>query len=110
MKNLGIAAFRQEDYPEAAAALRVAAPAESQDLSLRAMLGMALFNTNAFADAAQAFTPLGDNAFRDPRIAYTWAISLIKTNQYQPASDILEKLQAEQSSTETSAAHCAGLE
>ena len=88
MKNLGIAAFRQEDYPEAAAALRVAAPAEPQDLSLRAMLGMALFNTNAFADAAQAFTPLGDNAFRDPRIAYTWAISLIKSNQYQPASDI----------------------
>ena len=101
MKNLGIAAFRQEDYPEAAAALRVAAPAESQDLSLRAMLGMALFNTNAFADAAQAFTPLGDNAFRDPRIAYTWAISLIKSNQYQPASNILDKLQAEQSSTET---------
>ncbi len=101
MRNLGIAAFRQEDYPEAAGALGVAASAEPQDLSLRAMLGMALFNTNSFAEAAQAFTPMGENAFRDPRIAYAWAISLIKTNQYQPASNILEKLQAQQSSTDT---------
>ena len=100
MRNLGIAAFRQEDYPEAVSALRIEVPAEPQDLSLRAMLGMALFNTNSFAEAAQAFTPLGDNAFRDPRIAYAWAISLIKTNQYQPASTVLEKLQTQQSSTE----------
>jgi tetratricopeptide (TPR) repeat protein len=79
----------------------VAVQAEPRDPSLRAMLGMALFNTNSFAEAAQAFTPLAENAFRDPRIAYTWAISLIKTNQYQPASDILNKLEAQQSSTET---------
>ncbi len=100
MRNLGIAAFRQEDYPEAVSALRIEVPAEPQDLSLRAMLGMSLFNTNSFAEAAQAFTPLGDNAFRDPRIAYAWAISLIKTNQYQPASTVLDKLQTQQSSTE----------
>jgi tetratricopeptide (TPR) repeat protein len=101
MRNLGIAAFRQEDYPEAASALRVAVSAEPQVLSLRAMLAMALFNTNSFTEAAQAFSPMRDNAFSDPRLAYAWAISLIKTNQYQPASNILEKLQAQQSSTDT---------
>ena len=101
MRNLGMAAMRQEDYPEAARALRIAVQAEPQDMTLNAMLGMALFNTGSFADAARAFTPLGESAFRDPRIAYTWAVSLIKTNQYQPASKILERLQAEQTSTET---------
>ena len=101
MRNLGMAAMRQEDYPEAAKALRVAVQSEPQDLTMRAMLGMALFNTNSFTDAAQAFSPIGDNAFRDPRIAYAWAISLVKTNQYQLASAILEKLQAQQSSTDT---------
>ena len=101
MRNLGMAAMRQEDYPEAARALRVAVQTEPQDMALHAMAGMALFNTASFADAAQAFAPLGENVFRDPRIAYTWAVSLIKTNQYEQASKILERLQAEQSSTET---------
>lgn len=101
MRNLGLAAVRQEDYVDAARALRVAVQDDPQDASLRAMLGMSLFNSNAFAEAAQAFAPLGDAVLRDPRIAYTWALAAIKSNQYSQASNLLEKLQEQQTSTDT---------
>jgi tetratricopeptide (TPR) repeat protein len=93
MRNLGLAADRVSDYPEAVRALRGVVAANPHDQLARTVLGSALFSTNAFAEAAQVFAPLGDSALQEPGVAYAWAVSLIKLNRFQQAGALLDKLE-----------------
>jgi tetratricopeptide (TPR) repeat protein len=101
MRNLGMAAARVEDYAECARALRPVVAAAPQDALARSMLGVALFTTNSFAEAADVFAPLGDSALERPELAYSWATSLVRVNRYPEASALLDKLEARPISPET---------
>ncbi|HVO59325.1 MAG TPA: tetratricopeptide repeat protein [Terriglobales bacterium] len=101
MRNMGMAAARLEDYPECVRALRPVLAADPTDTLVRSMLGMALFTTNSFAEAADALGPLGDSALERPELAYAWAASLVKINRYPEAGALLDKLEARPLSPET---------
>lgn len=93
MRNIGMAAMRVPDYPEAARALRLVLATDPHDQVVRSLLGTALYSTHSFAEAARVLTPLGDSALREPELAYAWADSLIKTTQFPQATVLLDKLE-----------------
>jgi tetratricopeptide (TPR) repeat protein len=90
-RNLGFAAFRMQNYPEAIRALNRALQSNPADAPVRAMLGSAYFANEDFAKAAQAISPLGARAMHDPVLGYTWAASLVRIGDLQQASQILEE-------------------
>lgn len=94
MRNTGLAALKLGDNHEAARALRIASEKDPQDQLSHAMLGMALFSTHEFSDAAKAFNGIGNAVYRDPRMAYAWAFSLVRSNDPQKAVEVLNKLAA----------------
>lgn len=95
MRNIGMAAVRLSDYPEAVRALRPIVSANPNDQLARSLLGTALYSTHSFAEAVQVFTPLGDFALREPELAYAWAASLIATTQFPKATSLLDRLETQ---------------
>ena len=93
MRNIGMAAVRLSNYPEAVRALRPVLAGDPHDQVVRSLLGTALYSTHNFAEAARVFTPLGDSALQEPELAYAWADSLIKTTQFLQATALLDKLE-----------------
>jgi tetratricopeptide (TPR) repeat protein len=101
MRNLGLAAARLSDYREAARALRPVVSSNPSDTVARSMLGLALFSTDAYREAADAFALLGDSALERPELAYAWASSLVRINQFGPAAALLEKMEQQKLAPET---------
>ncbi len=101
MRNIGMAAVRLSDYPEAVRALRPVVAAAPGDKVARSVLAMSQFATSAFAEAVQTFTPLGDAVWDQPELAYAWAASLVKINKYPDATALLDKLEKQQLPSET---------
>ena len=95
MRNIGLAALRLGDNDEAARAFRVAVTKDPNDVQARAMLAISLYSAHKYADAAEAFGEVGDNVYRDPRMAYAWAYSLAKINDPQKTVEVLGKLTAQ---------------
>jgi tetratricopeptide (TPR) repeat protein len=92
MRNIGFAAFRANEYPESARALKIAIQQEPGDKMIPPMLAMALFSSDQYADAAKVFEQVGDVAYSDPRVAYAWATSLARTNQSDKAKAIVARM------------------
>ena len=92
MRNIGFAAFRANEYPESARALKVAIQQEPSDKMIPPMLAMALFSCDQYADAAKVFDQVGDVAYSDARVAYAWATALARTNQPEKANVILARM------------------
>ena len=92
MSNLGMVAFRMNDFPESARAFRVVVAAAPQDVKARLFLGLSLFSIDEFAEAAKAFAPISDVALRDPRSAYAMIYSLARSNQQNQANELLDKI------------------
>jgi len=92
-RNLGVAAFRAGDMTEAIRALPLALEERLSDAPIRAMLGMAYYGANRFADAVNTFTPLGEAGMRDPIAGYAWAASLTKLGDLKPASQVLTEVE-----------------
>ncbi|HEX5236002.1 MAG TPA: tetratricopeptide repeat protein [Silvibacterium sp.] len=88
-KNLGQAAFRAGDYSEAIHALSETVKQNPNAMNLRAMLGMAYFQTQRYGDAATTFYPLGDAGIHDSEVGYAWAYSLTKAGDLKDASQVL---------------------
>jgi tetratricopeptide (TPR) repeat protein len=101
LRNTGIAAGRAQDYPECVRALRPVVTKNPQDNVARSMLGTALFATHSYAEASEVFAPLGYSALQVHEIAYSWAASLVQTNKYAAATELLNKLEQQPLSTET---------
>ncbi len=93
-KNLGQAAFRADNYPEAVRGLSQAVKQNPDSPALRAMLGMAYFEMQQYGDAATAFYPLGEAGMRDPTVGYAWAASLAKAGDLKHATEVLETYQS----------------
>ncbi|HKW66062.1 MAG TPA: tetratricopeptide repeat protein [Terriglobales bacterium] len=101
MRNIGMAATRAGDYAEAARALRPVVAADRTDDVARSMLGMALFSTGAYGEAAATFAPLGDSVLERPELGYAWAESLVKLNRYTEAASLLDKVESRPLATST---------
>jgi tetratricopeptide (TPR) repeat protein len=88
-KNLGLSAFRTSNYSEAIRGLAQAVQAKPADGPVRAMLGMAYFGAEKFADAAQTLSPLGARGMQDSTVGYAWATSLARTGELKKAGEVL---------------------
>src|SRR3954471_280812 len=100
-RNIGIAAGRATNYAECIRALRPVLAKDPKDNVARAMLGTALFSTEAYAEAAQVFTPLGNSALQVPELTYTWASSLVHANRFPEAVALLNQLEQQRLSAQT---------
>ena len=100
-RNTGIAAGRALDYPECIRALRLVIAETPNDNVARTMLGTALFATQSYGDAVQVLTPLGEAVLQSPELAYSLASSLVLTNKYPLAGELLNKMEQQSLSTET---------
>lgn len=95
-RNLGVAAFRMQNYPETIRALSRDLARSPSDAPARAMLGSAYFASDEFANAAKTISLLGERAMRDPVLGYAWAASLVRLGDLQRASQILEEAEKNQ--------------
>ena len=90
-KNLGLCAYRANNYPEAIRGLSRALVEYPSDAPVRAMLGMAYFGTDAFADAVKTFEPLGTRGMQDSLVGYAWAASLTRVGDLKKATEVLNQ-------------------
>ena len=100
-KNLGLCAFRANNYPEAIRGLSRALSEAPQSLAVRGMLGMAYFATDKYADAAKTFAPLGSRGMQDPAVGYAWAASLARTGDLKQASEVLTQFESSNQSKDS---------
>ncbi len=91
LRNVGVAAFRVQDYRQAAQAL-AAYLQHVADPHLRVMLAMSQFSMGDFPHAAENFNLAPDQTLSDARAAYSWAFSLARTGQQQHANQIAAQL------------------
>lgn len=94
LRNLGVAAFRTEDFPTAARSLGEflqSAPAAA-DPRTQLMYALSLFSLGDFPKAAQAFAPASVAASQDPRAAYAWAFSLARSGDPKQADHLASQL------------------
>jgi tetratricopeptide (TPR) repeat protein len=96
IRNLGLAAAKIDDHATAVRALSKQLQADPNDNVARALLGISLFMTEKFADAANTIAPLGELAARDPALAYPWAASLVRQGKLKESAAIAERLEKEQ--------------
>jgi tetratricopeptide (TPR) repeat protein len=91
LRNLGVAAFRVQNYQECVRALGEVLAGNSSDAVARAMLGSAYFGLDSYRDAARTIAPLGERAMHDTTLGYTWAASLSRLGELTQATQILEE-------------------
>ena len=94
-KNLGLSAFRATNYPEAIHGLALAVEENPADSPTRAMLGMAYFGAERYADAVATFSPLGTRGMTDSSVGYAWAASLTHIGDLKQATEVLGQLEKE---------------
>lgn len=93
MRNLGVAAFRAQNYPEAVRGLSSALASKPDDAPARAMLGMAYAAQDKYKEAVKTFTPLGKKGMEDAAAGYAWALSLTRLGELPKATEVLEEFQ-----------------
>ena len=98
-KNLGLSAFRANNYPEAIRGLERAISENPADTPLRAILGMAYFGAEKYAEAVATFSPLGQRGMQDSSVGYAWADSLVHTADLKQATEVLGEFEKENHST-----------
>jgi tetratricopeptide (TPR) repeat protein len=92
-KNLGLAAFRINNYPEAIRGFGGAINEKPGDAPVRAMLGLAYFGAEEYADAAKTFSPLGLQGMQDSTVGYAWAASLAHSGDLKKATEVLAEFE-----------------
>jgi tetratricopeptide (TPR) repeat protein len=95
-RNIGLAAAKVNDHETAVRALSKQVQSDPTDNVARALLGISLFMTEKFADAANAIAPLGDLAAGDPALAYPWAASLARQGKLKESAAVAERVEKEQ--------------
>jgi tetratricopeptide (TPR) repeat protein len=88
-RNLGIAAFRAQNYQECVHALSQVLAGNPADDVARAMLGSAYFGLETYGEAARTIAPLGDRATKDTTLGYAWAASLSRLGELTQATKVL---------------------
>jgi tetratricopeptide (TPR) repeat protein len=94
-KNLGLSAFRINNYPEAIRGFAVAIDEKPTDAPVRAMLGLAYFAAEQYSDATRTFSPLGLQGMQDSTVGYAWAASLAHSGDLKKATEVLGEFEKE---------------
>ena len=92
-RNLGLSAFRINNYPEAIRALARAVDEKPEDAPVRAMLGLAYFAAEEYAEATKTFSPLGRQGMQDSTVGYAWAASLVRGGDMKKATEVLAEFE-----------------
>jgi tetratricopeptide (TPR) repeat protein len=98
-KNLGLCAFRIDNYPEAIRGLARALETNPADAPLRAMLGTAYFGAEKYSETVATFAPLGEAGMKDSTVGYAWAASLSHTGDLKQAGQVLGAFESANRST-----------
>jgi tetratricopeptide (TPR) repeat protein len=91
LRNLGVAAFRVQNYEECIRTLSQVLDGNSSDAASRAMLGSAYFSLDNYREAAKTIAPLGERAVHDTTLGYAWAASLSRLGELTEATRILQE-------------------
>jgi tetratricopeptide (TPR) repeat protein len=91
LRNLGVAAFRVQNYEECIRALSQVLDSNPSDAASRAMLGSAYFSLDNYREAVKTIAPLGNRAMRDSTLGYAWAASLSRLGELTQATQILQE-------------------
>jgi len=91
LRNLGVSAFRVQNYQECVRALSQVLADNSSDAVARAMLGSAYFGLDNYREAARTIATLGERAMHDSTLGYTWAASLSRLGELTQATQILQE-------------------
>jgi tetratricopeptide (TPR) repeat protein len=90
-KNLGLSAFRSNNYPEAIRGLSRALEEAPNDAPVRALLGMSYYGAEKYMEAANTFSPLAEKGMQDSSVGYAWASSLVHLGDLKRAADVLRE-------------------
>jgi tetratricopeptide (TPR) repeat protein len=93
LRNVGVAAFRAQNYGEAIRGLSAEVAAHPDDAPSRAMLGMAYAAQEKYKEAVKTFTPLGKKGIEDAAAGYAWALALTRLGELPQATEVLEEFQ-----------------
>lgn len=99
-KNLGLSAFRINNYPEAIRGLSLALAEKPTDAPMRAMLGAAYFGAEKYADTVTTLSPLGVAGMQDSAVGYAWASSLYHVGELKKATEVLGEFEKANRSSE----------
>ncbi len=99
-RNLGVAAFRVQNYQACVRVLSQVVVANPADNASRAMLGSAYYALDNYREAVRTIAPLGNRAVHDPTLGYAWAASLARLGELVPATKILEEYEKSDLSVE----------
>jgi tetratricopeptide (TPR) repeat protein len=92
-RNLGLAAYRVQNFSEAIRGLSKEVAANPEDASARAVLGSVYFSADDYRNAVKTISPLGERAMHDPVVGYAWAASLMHLGDFPQASKILTEVE-----------------
>jgi tetratricopeptide (TPR) repeat protein len=90
LRNLGVAAFRVQNYQECVRALSQVLATDPNNAAVRAMMGSAYFALDKYREAAGTIAPLGQRAMQDSTLGYAWAASLSRLGELGQATQVLE--------------------
>jgi len=90
LRNLGVAAFRVQNYQECVRALSQVLAGDPSNAGVRAMMGSAYFALDKYREAAETIAPLGQRAMQDSTLGYAWAASLSRLGELGHATQVLE--------------------
>jgi len=103
MRNLGFSAFMSGNFDESEQALQKAVAQHGDDLTARAYLGMAQFETGKYSASSETFKPLGSALAAKPLIGTTAAIAFARAGDKRLAAATLSSLDGSDSSPEVRA-------
>lgn len=92
-RNLGMAAFYANQFDQAVAPLRRHLHAHIDDTRVRAALGLSLFALQKYGEVRETLTPMEAEVNADPGLAYAYAVSLVKTGDYNQGISRLKALE-----------------
>jgi tetratricopeptide (TPR) repeat protein len=87
-RNWGIAAFRANEFRQAAAPLARQLKASPGDQLARRMLGASLYLTGDFRGAVETLGPLGAAVADDAELAYAYGVSLVRLSEQRRAREV----------------------
>jgi tetratricopeptide (TPR) repeat protein len=81
-RNWGMAAFYATEYQDAVQPLFRHLQKQPDDLRVRAALGLSYFAMQNFSATLEALKPIRSEVDSDPGLGYAFAVSLVKTGDY----------------------------
>jgi len=92
-RNWGMAAFYANRYQDAVPPLTRQLQKQPDDVRIRAALGLSLFMGQNFNGTLETLKPIQDQVDGDPGLAYAFAVSLVKTGDYDEGVGRLKVLE-----------------